>query len=459
MDRLDMAKIFAEQQAEPKETATTTTVTALATSDSTDGTVYIDMGGVTISGDDSQSVPIATTVAVKKGDTVRVELLGADGKAKTPTVTGVIGGGDRVQKAVDEAGETAQQASQTAEQAGQKAEQAATDATDAKESADQAKQASSDAKKTADQAKEEAKKMKNLIRETADGLALGKSADGKTYETAYVELDANGAYKIKTKDGTTLMELSGTSLNFNADKIKIGKTGGSLLSMGNSSDYIDDEHKTAVDAIVESPGTVGMVSNYVDHMCAFLIGPDQNADFLAKRLIIQDPSDSDVKAQGSVADWSAALSAGQYMPHVKEKLEKLLSSKPVVLWDHVGRSQDEVRQNAAVYRARSYVDSNWHMERFERILIEYADDDGTMQSITVTGPFLGQRIALMTGVSLPGTMWIKTKHFTIHNDGLREAKIRDIFAFGDASLPDHGSIGITQGNPIAILRITGYPSI
>ena len=290
MDRLDMAKIFAEQQAEPTETATTTTVTALATSDSIDGTVYVDMGGVTISGDDSQSVPIATTVAVKKGDTVRVELLGADGKAKTPTVTGVIGGGDRVQKAVDEAGETAQQASQTA-----------------------------------DQAKEETKKMKNLIRETADGLALGKSADGETYETAYIELDASGAYKIKTKDGITLMELSGTSLKFNADKIKIGKTGGSLLSMGNSSNYIDDEHKTAVDAIIESPGAVGMLSNYVGHICAFMIGPDQNADFLVKRLIIHDPSDSDVEAQGSVADWSAALSAGQYMPHVKDEIKTIHS--------------------------------------------------------------------------------------------------------------------------------------
>lgn len=320
MDRLDMAKIFAEQHAEPKETATTTTVTALATSDSADGTVYVDMGGVTISGDDSQSVPIATTVAVKKGDTVRVELLGADGKAKTPTVTGVIGGGDRVQKAVDEAGETAQQASQTAEQAGQKAEQAATDATDAKESADQAK--------------EETKKLKNLIRETADGLALGKSADGETYETAYIELDASGAYKIKTKDGTTLMELSDTSLKFNADKIKIGKTGGSLLSMGNSSDYIDDEHKTSVDTIVESPGAVGMISNYVGHMCTFMIGPDQNADFLVKRLILQDPSDSDVKAMGSVADWSAALSAGQYIPHVKDEI-KIIHTQMSEVADYV----------------------------------------------------------------------------------------------------------------------------
>ena len=103
MDVLELAKIFSDRQQDKAEPIRSTTVTAIATSDSAAGVVYVDFGGVTISGDDSQSVPIATTVAAKKGDIVRVELLGADGKAKTPTVTGVVGGGDRVQKAVDEA--------------------------------------------------------------------------------------------------------------------------------------------------------------------------------------------------------------------------------------------------------------------------------------------------------------------------------------------------------------------
>lgn len=205
MDRLDMAKIFAEQQAEPKETATTTTVTALATSDSVDGTVYVDMGGVTISGDDSQSVPIATTVAVKKGDTVRVELLGADGKAKTPTVTGVIGGGDRVQKAVDEAGETAQQASQTAEQAGMAAGQASIDAAKAKAAADAAQEAS--------------KKLETLIRQTSDGLTVGKSADGETYAGPYVQIGSDGTVRIKDKGGASLADFTKDMIAFGASTV------------------------------------------------------------------------------------------------------------------------------------------------------------------------------------------------------------------------------------------------
>ena len=133
--------------------------------------------------------------------------------------------------------------------------------------------------------------------------------------------------------------------------------------------------------------------------------------------------------------------------------------KPIIVWDHIGRSMAEVQNNVNTYRARSYVDANWHLERFDRICVEYADDDGTLQSVMVTSPFWGQRIALMIGVSLPGTMWLKTKHFTVHNDGLREAKKGSQYLLGDAALPDHGAIGITQGNPIAILRITGYPAI
>ena len=133
--------------------------------------------------------------------------------------------------------------------------------------------------------------------------------------------------------------------------------------------------------------------------------------------------------------------------------------KPIIVWDHIGRSMAEVQNNVNTYRSRSYVDANWHLERFDRICVEYADDDGTLQSVMVTSPFWGQRIALMIGVSLPGTMWLKTKHFTVHNDGLREAKKGSQYFIGDAALPDHGSIVITQGNPIAILRITGYPAI
>lgn len=201
MDRLDMAKLFAERHVKMEETQTTTVITARATSDSTDGTVYVDFGGMTISGNDCQSVPIPTTVSVKSGDVVRVELLGPDGRAKTPTVTGVIGGGDRAQKAVEQASGDASEAKSTAQIAKASAETAQTSAGRAKATAEQASRTATDAKSTAAQAKSLADNLQTLIRQTSDGLTVGKSVDGKTYAGSYVLVGSDGTVKIMSKTG------------------------------------------------------------------------------------------------------------------------------------------------------------------------------------------------------------------------------------------------------------------
>lgn len=183
----------------------------------------------------------------------------------------------------------------------------------------------------------------------------------------------------------------------------------------------------------------------------------QSADETMTKKIQQNTTQiSSLQSKISQVETTASSAQSTTLALCKNQISAL---KPIIVWDHIGRSMAEVQNNVNTYRARSYVDADWHLERFDRICIEYADDDGTIQSVMVTSPFWGQRIALMIGVSLPGTMWLKTKHFTVHNDGLREAKKGSQYFIGDAALPDHGSIGITQGNPIAILRITGYPAI
>lgn len=107
MDDLDRARLLigtkrAESSAGSMQRPTqTTTVTGVATSDSSDGYVSVDMGGDTVSQDDDQSITIPTTVRVEKGDTVRISLVGSDGTAKSPTVVGVIGGGDRTYKQIN----------------------------------------------------------------------------------------------------------------------------------------------------------------------------------------------------------------------------------------------------------------------------------------------------------------------------------------------------------------------
>lgn len=70
-------------------------VVATAIAASSAGTVTVDFGGPSVTGDGSQSVEVPTTVDVRVGDVVRVSLVGADGTGKSPTVTGVVGGGDR----------------------------------------------------------------------------------------------------------------------------------------------------------------------------------------------------------------------------------------------------------------------------------------------------------------------------------------------------------------------------
>ena len=99
MDNIDLAKqLLKTSDAKPTQT---TTITGVATSDSSDGYVMVDTLGTSTTQDDSQSISIPTTVTVKKNDIVMITLVGADGTAKSPTVTGVVGGGDRTQESVD----------------------------------------------------------------------------------------------------------------------------------------------------------------------------------------------------------------------------------------------------------------------------------------------------------------------------------------------------------------------
>lgn len=76
-------------------------VQGIACSDSAGGRVLIDLGGSSVTGDGQQAVSMSTTVDVREGDIVAVTLTGPDGAALAPTVTGVIGGGDRMRADVD----------------------------------------------------------------------------------------------------------------------------------------------------------------------------------------------------------------------------------------------------------------------------------------------------------------------------------------------------------------------
>ena len=116
---------------ESRQSTNVHAATGIAHGDSSDGRVLVDMGGVSITGDGSQYVSVPTMVDVRDGDEVHVELVGADGTAKSMVVTGVVGGGDRTRTDVDNA---VSDASQAVDTAGKAADTANT----AKQSADKA---------------------------------------------------------------------------------------------------------------------------------------------------------------------------------------------------------------------------------------------------------------------------------------------------------------------------------
>lgn len=99
MNNLDMASaLMGTQQSNPGQT---TTVYGVASSNSAEGLVMVDLGGDTVSPDDDQSIECETTFKVYEGDNVIVSLIGADGSGKTPIVVGIVGRGDEQQEQID----------------------------------------------------------------------------------------------------------------------------------------------------------------------------------------------------------------------------------------------------------------------------------------------------------------------------------------------------------------------
>lgn len=115
---------------ESRQSTNVHAATGIAHGDSSDGRVLVDMGGVSITGDGSQYVSVPTMVDVRDGDEVHVELVGADGTAKSMVVTGVVGGGDRTRIDVDNAVSDASQAVDTAATAKQSADAAVAETKD-----------------------------------------------------------------------------------------------------------------------------------------------------------------------------------------------------------------------------------------------------------------------------------------------------------------------------------------
>lgn len=112
MSELELARaLFGGSRAEETTGATgkTTTIFGTATADSSSGSVTVIPDGDSATEDDGVEVELPTYGTIKEGDRVSVTVV--DG---SPTVTGVVGGGDRQQSLIDTAQATADTANGTA---------------------------------------------------------------------------------------------------------------------------------------------------------------------------------------------------------------------------------------------------------------------------------------------------------------------------------------------------------
>lgn len=78
-----------------------------AVSDSVDGRVLVRLDAQVFSSDDSQYVELVTSDNVREGDSVYVDMVGADGKGKSLMISGAPGSGDRQQGEIEDAATTA----------------------------------------------------------------------------------------------------------------------------------------------------------------------------------------------------------------------------------------------------------------------------------------------------------------------------------------------------------------
>lgn len=118
MDDIDRAfalkKVMGGSPKTVNKSSQTTTIYATAMSNSINGQVMADFGGDVISGDNSAYVSIPTTFYCKAGDRLLVQLVGEEGKAKSPTVIGIIGRGDEQNTYIEDVDEKSDEAFKTA---------------------------------------------------------------------------------------------------------------------------------------------------------------------------------------------------------------------------------------------------------------------------------------------------------------------------------------------------------
>lgn len=327
-----------------------TTTVGVAVSDSKDGVVEVDLGGITITADKSditgedyeslltQTVEIATTAVVKKGDTVQVQLAGADGTAKSLMVTGVVAGGDRMQDDID----TAYSAAMTAEQAASIAQDAAESAV---EDAEAASAAASAAQSSANQALSDAAAASTAASnaQTSANQALSDAAAAST-AAGNAQTAANEA-KADASAASTAATAAQTSANNALTYANTALTQLSIVEdVSGVLSWIQDHgtYTVTTDTTVQN-GTVYFIYNSTTQDYEPIVSPDPTKNPHQEGWYVLDISDSQseyimahlaVTSRGLwvLPNGMGSATDAQYAPNYKV----LLSSNGMYVYDGSG---------------------------------------------------------------------------------------------------------------------------
>lgn len=265
LSKNDLAReLFGKSRIEEASTHAREThvITGTATEDSADGTVRVDFGGNAVTADGQQSVPVTTTGDIREGDIVIAAVVGTKGTAKSPTVIGTPGGGDRTRSEIAAATKSATEAETKVDEAikklgdlenviDSKADASITlddgtevsigtaikqnaaeistkaDATvtlDDGTTVDMSTTVKQDHKslttviteqsKTADKVDD----LSTIIREDSTGVTVGKSTDGgTTYTTARAHVSSDGDFETILPDGTVIASMGADGQQIGAD--------------------------------------------------------------------------------------------------------------------------------------------------------------------------------------------------------------------------------------------------
>lgn len=333
--------------------------------------------------------------------------------------------------------ELAEDAKDKADIAIAKAKAAADQAEEQKASIKEVRGAAEEAKTVATTAKEETKNLRNLIRETEEGITLGKSEDGLTYSTPYVELDASGSYKIKDTSDTTLMQLSGNALNFDGGAVRIGQSSGAHLEMYNEHDYLDGEMKNVSSAFLMSEGSSSLFAINGKHIVTIEAhSANEEAEIIAKRINFRDLSDpTSTSVGGTVEEWKEAFEGGRNAKNlevkIKDEFRELLESVLTSISELKAKTDDTkdyvIDQHLGASR------SNWSWRKWKSGLCE----------MWVLAPVNSTSGWARVGSS---ELWKYTGHFNlpIKLTALEDVQLTtdwDGWVTSDSENPNHDSLG------------------